>query len=97
MDKRGSGDSGGALSRRKGRSVRLKKGVQRSEVEAGVNNQLFVDYDYLRTMRPSLWTFRQKRKAFCILTVGTGPRLDEEIRYSFLRTMPRARLCSSPQ
>lgn len=55
----------------------MKTGVQQSEGEAGVNNQPFVDNDYLWTMPPSLWTFRQKRKASCIFTVGTDPRLDE--------------------
>lgn len=32
----------------------MKTSVQQSEGEAGVNNQLFVDYDYLWTMPPSL-------------------------------------------
>ena len=40
-----------------------------------------------------LWTCSQKRKASCILTVGTGPRLGEEILYFFLRTTP---LCILP-
>lgn len=71
----------------------MKTSVQRSEGEAGVNNQLSVDYDYLWTIPPSLWTFRQKRNASCILTVGTGPRLDEEMRHFFLRTTP---LCILP-
>jgi hypothetical protein len=70
----------------------VKTGVQRSKGEVRVNNQLSVDYDYLWTMPPSFWTFRQKRKASCILTVETSPRLDEEIRYSFLRTMHPGRL-----